>query len=122
MNESFAKIKTSHKFTGDVEGLRNYYGMWAHNYNRDLADQKWVSPEVTCDIVRAVATSYISSAATVLDAGCGTGLVGAGLKQRGFDIIDGIDLSEEMVAFAARTDAYRHLQGGIDLNIEAPSI
>jgi predicted TPR repeat methyltransferase len=117
MSEAFTKIKTSHKFTGDVSGLQTYYGRWAQNYNRDLADQKWVCPEVTCDIVKAVATSYFRGEITILDAGCGTGLVGIGLKQRGFAIIDGIDLTNEMANLARQTGAYRHLNGGIDLNL-----
>jgi predicted TPR repeat methyltransferase len=43
----------------------------------------------------------------VLDVGCGTGLVGQAPEARGVEVIDGIDISPEMVAEAAakQTDA-----------------
>lgn len=41
-------------------------------------------------------------AGPVLDVGCGTGLVGEVLREGGIEIIDGIDISNEMLAEAAR--------------------
>jgi predicted TPR repeat methyltransferase len=56
----------------------------------------------------------------VLDAGCGTGLVGAALADAGFEEIHGVDLSEEMIEGAQRRGIYVSLEGGIDLSIDAP--
>lgn len=42
----------------------------------------------------------------ILDAGCGTGLVGESLALMGFGPITGCDLSDEMMAVAAKTGAY----------------
>jgi predicted TPR repeat methyltransferase len=56
----------------------------------------------------------------VLDAGCGTGLVGAALLDLGYDDLHGIDLSEEMVAKAHERRIYRTLEGGINLTIPPP--
>ena len=53
--------------------------------------------------------------ARILDAGCGTGLVGAELARLGYTRIDGFDLSASMTARAAETAAYRDLRGGVDM-------
>ncbi len=51
----------------------------------------------------------------ILDAGCGTGLVGIALKQKGYESVDGFDLSEEMIKVAAATGVYKSLNSGIDM-------
>lgn len=117
MRKSYETVKLSHVFHNDVEGLKRYYEGWAARYNEDLTNENWVAPQVTCDLVRLVATGYCVNNISVLDAGCGTGLVGSGLNERGFKLIDGIDLSEQMVEEASKTQAYRSLRGGVDLNI-----
>ena len=45
----------------------------------------------------------------VIDLGCGTGAVGRRLAQLGVTIVDGVDLSPEMLAVAATSGAYRRL-------------
>jgi len=45
----------------------------------------------------------------ILDAGCGTGLVGVALAERGARSIDGVDLSPGMIAKAKETGVYRRL-------------
>lgn len=119
MRKSYEAVKRSHVFKDNVEGLKQYYEAWATHYNKDLENESWVAPQVTCDLVRLVATSYGLNNTSILDAGCSTGLVGVGLNERGFNIIDGIDLSEQMVEEALKTQVYRSLRGGIDLNIRS---
>ena len=46
----------------------------------------------------------------VLDAGCGTGLAGAELAKRGFETVDGMDISPEMLGIAREKNAYRDLR------------
>lgn len=48
-------------------------------------------------------------AAPVLDAGCGTGLLGDWLGIAGYPAVDGLDLSEGMLAVAAKKKTYRAL-------------
>ena len=55
--------------------------------------------------------------ARVLDAGCGTGAVAARLKLHGFDLIDGVDLSPEMLKIAEAKKLYRSL---IEANLNRP--
>ena len=45
--------------------------------------------------------------AVVLDVGCGTGLSGQALAARGYDAVDGVDVSDRSLALAAATGAYR---------------
>ena len=45
----------------------------------------------------------------ILDAGCGTGLVGALLSEKGYRIIDGLDYSPQMLEKANEKQVYRDL-------------
>ncbi|WP_405805392.1 class I SAM-dependent methyltransferase [Streptomyces sp. NBC_00210] len=119
MSSSFDMIKQSHVFFDDAPGLKNYYEDWATQYDVDLADQKWVAPKIAANFVHLLASAYGSPAApaaTILDAGCGTGLVGRVLSTQGNYLIDGVDLSENMAEEAAKTNAYRKVYGGVDLS------
>lgn len=51
------------------------------------------------------------SLTTLLDLGCGTGLVGAALHDR-IPTMDGIDLAAQMIRKARERDIYRHLRVG----------
>lgn len=104
-------------FFSDVQGLKNYYEAWAPKYDADLADQKWVAPQVTADLVHLLASAYCSPGSAILDAGCGTGLVGKALNALGHYLIDGIDLSVNMADEASKTGAYQKVYGGVDLMV-----
>ncbi|MER5855638.1 class I SAM-dependent DNA methyltransferase [Streptomyces sp. NPDC059688] len=116
MSNSFANIANSHVFFDDATGLKSYYEDWATRYNQDLADQQWVAPRVAANLVHLLASAYGPPRTTVFDAGCGTGLVGGFLRTLGDYVVDGVDLSEQMAAEAARTHAYRKVYGGVDLS------
>lgn len=53
------------------------------------------------------AARHLLRPARVLDAGCGTGLVGAGLHARGWDDLTGADISAGMLAKARARGIYR---------------
>ncbi|KAK1622639.1 S-adenosyl-L-methionine-dependent methyltransferase [Colletotrichum phormii] len=87
------------------------YDDWAENYDRDLlgADQDYVAPVIASEyVVKYVGSSAIAKS-RILDAGCGTGLVGANLAKLGATQIDGIDLSQGMLKVAERSGAYQSL-------------
>ncbi|KAJ0419363.1 S-adenosyl-L-methionine-dependent methyltransferase [Aspergillus carlsbadensis] len=90
------------------EACMALYDEWASSYNTDLADasQNYVAP-----ILTAQAALQVNSNAkpTVLDAGCGTGLVGQALAKGGATLIDGADLSPPMLNIARETGVYRDL-------------
>ena len=70
--------------------------------------------------VAGLAIDPAPPAATILDVGCGTGLIGQRLHRAGYRAIDGIDLSPAMVERAARRGCYRRLAGGIDITAPLP--
>ncbi|WP_194240360.1 class I SAM-dependent methyltransferase [Amycolatopsis sp. YIM 10] len=115
---SFDAIKRSHALDGDVGNLDEFYRDWVDSYDADVTDQGYRAParivELTSETI--IDRKLRPDELTVLDAGCGTGLVGIELARAGFTRIDGIDLSEPMVRKAASTGCYRALRGRVDLN------
>lgn len=80
----------------DKDDVRRLYHDWADRYEDDLVDMGFVGYRVAA----AKLGQLVPSSARVLDAGCGTGLVGAELAAAGFTAIDGIDLSTDMLRIA----------------------
>ena len=92
------------------EEQRKIYREWADTYDRELIqDFGYVAPQIAVD-------SFIRKAPDrtlpILDMGCGTGLVGRLLHQAGYEHIDGIDLSPEMLEKAASHQIYQNLWEG----------
>jgi len=59
--------------------------------------------------VAAVCSRLVERNARILDAGAGTGLLGAALLDHGFTLVDGLDLSPAMLAEAKRKGFYGEL-------------
>lgn len=113
------RIKDSHALDGDAGRLAHFYRGWANSYELDVGRDGYCGPMIVAELAGVVQTAYLPRQRTttaILDAGCGTGLVGVELERLGFRLIDGIDLSEEMAEQARKTHVYRHVQGNIDLN------
>ncbi|MER9254424.1 class I SAM-dependent methyltransferase [Mesorhizobium sp. M0598] len=113
------RIKDSHTLDGDAGRLAHFYRGWASSYELDVGRDGYCGPMIVAELAGAVQTAYLArqrTAIAILDAGCGTGLVGVELERLGFRWIDGFDLSEEMAEQARQTRVYRHVQGNVDLN------
>ncbi|MCV3244027.1 putative TPR repeat methyltransferase [Mesorhizobium robiniae] len=112
------RIKASHTLDGDVGYLAQFYREQAGSYN--LRNRHgYYGPIVVAELAAAMQTAYLAkerAAIAILDAGCGTGLVGVQLERLGFQLIDGFDLFEEMAEKARETRVYRHVRGDVDLN------
>ena len=94
----------------DAEEQRRVYREWAETYDRELVqDFGYVAPQIAVDSFMRKAPDR---ALPILDMGCGTGLVGKLLYQAGYEHIDGIDLSPEMLAKAASLQVYQNLWEG----------
>lgn len=87
------------------EDNRRLYADWAATYDRDFA------AAMAYRLPQAVAAAFAAAGGTgpVLDAGAGTGLLGAALAELGIGPLDGLDLSPEMLAQARARGLYRHL-------------
>lgn len=87
------------------------YDDWAENYDNDMLGESedYVAPGIASDYVKRYLGSHPIEHVRILDAGCGTGLVGASLAKKGAKHIDGIDLSPGMLQVAERSGAYETL-------------
>ncbi|MER8956559.1 class I SAM-dependent methyltransferase [Mesorhizobium sp. M0833] len=113
------RIKDSHALDGDAGRLAQFYREWASSYELDVSRDGYCGPMIVAELAGAVQTAYLAkqrAAIAILDAGCGTGLLGVQLERLGFRLIDGFDLSEEMAEKARQTHVYRHVRGDVDLN------
>ena len=57
----------------DAEDLKNYYNDWAHEYEDYTNQVNYVLPE---EVVKIFSKYNLKDSSTILDIGCGTGLVG----------------------------------------------
>ncbi len=90
----------------DLDELRAEYERIASAYDNELAGpMDYRSPAA----VAAVCSRLVARDARILDAGAGTGLLGAALVGNGFTSIDGLDLSPAMLAEAERKGIYAAL-------------
>ena len=73
-----------------------YYQNWTkkNKYNKDMIEWNYTAPQNTVSVLSKYA---LNKNARILDAGCGSGLVGIELKKKGYKNIDGVDLSQNML-------------------------
>jgi len=100
------KLKTT-------DEVMNYYDEWgiANKYDKDMVDWNYTGPKETVSIFKNYAKNKNIK---ILDAGCGTGLVGIELKKYNFINIDGADLSKKLLELVP-SGYYQKLEQ-IDLN------
>ena len=91
-----------------ADQLRERYDVWAADYDGDLDDMGWKAPEVGADRCN----HFAKPGAEILDAGCGTGLVGVALAGMGHRRIVGFDLSDGMLQRSAARGVYSELRQG----------
>lgn len=86
--------------------LQERYDQWAAQYDQDLEDEfGWIGPQYAVDYF----SKYVSQDARILDAGAGTGLIGALLFDKGYRELVAMDLSEGMLAQAKKKNVYKAL-------------
>ena len=95
------------------EELLKYYQDWTDNnkYNKDMVDWNYTAPQETVSVLRKYALDKNSK---ILDAGCGTGLVGIELKKYDYSNIEGVDFSQSMLDLVPQ-NIYKKIEK-IDLN------
>jgi len=89
----------------DHEALMRAYRDWADRYDSDLLNRFGYVAHITTAKALHEALQG-STKARVLDAGCGTGLVGEALTKLGYRQIDALDYSPDMLAQAERKKIY----------------
>jgi ubiquinone/menaquinone biosynthesis C-methylase UbiE len=99
-------LTRAYALAGDRDEIRAVYADWAESYDNDtLVGMGYVAPKIAAETL----ASEITSSDRILDAGCGTGLVGKELHARCEPTIDGIDLSSDMLKQARSKGVYNAL-------------
>jgi predicted TPR repeat methyltransferase len=108
-NKTLDKVYTAQ----DHEQLMDAYKDWATDYDNDTVGRfGYVAHVATAEALNKVLDS---KDAYILDAGCGTGLVGEELVKLGYSTMDALDYSQEMLDEAEQKNIYkRHMQ--VDLS------
>ncbi len=97
---------------GDPQKVKQFYADWAQQYNQDVNSAEYSGPVIAAKLL----IQHLSDKkARILDAGCGTGLVGIELQRLDYIHLDGFDLSLEMAELATASGAYRQVTGNIDM-------
>ena len=94
-------------FDGEqAASLEERYDTWAATYDTDHDSWGWRGP----DLVAAATLRHIGAheaTATIVDAGCGTGMAGIALRNAGWSgVLVGLDLSQGMLDQASKSGAY----------------
>ena len=92
----------------DLDELEGIYKNWASDYESDVINLAgYVGHLITSELL----LNYLrNTESTVLDAGCGTGLVGEILYKNNFRNIYGVDFSQEMLNIAHQKNIYQSLK------------
>ncbi|KIC14485.1 class I SAM-dependent DNA methyltransferase [Leisingera sp. ANG-Vp] len=88
------------------EATQDFYNQWAASYDAEIAENGYATPG---RIAEALAQFQSDLSEPVLDFGCGTGLSGLALRRQGFETVDGMEPSAEMLAQAQAKGAYRKI-------------
>lgn len=88
------------------EELEAGYHDWAKHYDEDLQRFGYRAPTIVAGLCRR---HVKRDAAPMLDAGCGTGLMGDALHLLGYDHLVGIDMSRGMLNVARSKRVYNEL-------------
>lgn len=88
------------------EQLAGAYAGWSASYDRETLALGYALPFV---ITSWLARYVPIGARPLLDAGCGTGLSGPLVRALGYDDLEGLDLSPEMLALAGARGGYAKL-------------
>ena len=92
---------------GSQQETKALYKDWADSYDDTMSNHDYQTPQRCAD---ALMRHLSDISAPIFDVGCGTGISGQALSDAGFTVIDGSDISDEMVAKARSRDrVYRHL-------------
>ena len=100
----------------DLDATKKLYDDWADSYEQEVTEYGYVTPQRCAEALRKFTTDVKFP---ILDFGCGTGMSGLALKLSGFSVIDGIDVSADMLSVAHRKNIYRKLLQ-IDANSSLP--
>lgn len=98
----------------DAADTQDLYDEWSASYEAEMGGNGYATPTRCAE---ALAQYAPDKTAALLDFGCGTGLAGKAFRRAGFKVIDGVDLSEDMLSQARAKNLYRRLS---KIEVDAP--
>jgi len=98
-----------------VVDVQQGYGEWSHTYEQIVQD------EMDLHLFNKVQTVDWQAQRLILDLACGTGRIGVWLRSQSDAIIDGIDITPEMIAKAQDKGVYRHFHHASILQTQLPA-
>ena len=92
----------------DSSTVEHDYDRFAQSGSYEATFDEWgyVGPQTAAAIMR----NYVPVTGRVLDAACGSGLTGTALRHLGYEHLEGIDISSELLTLAEQTGAYQRLE------------
>ncbi|XP_046864283.1 methyltransferase-like protein 27 [Xenia sp. Carnegie-2017] len=114
------------KATTTQKELAEVYAEWGPTYDKLIDDLSYTGPAIgAAKLNEKLKELGHDNNVSIVDLGCGTGLVGEQLYNLGYKNIDGMDLSEHMLKVAEEKGVYRSLHkgimgsdGSVDLGVE----
>ncbi len=78
-----------------ADSSESIYDQWSDDYDQNLMEHyQYIAPKIAVD---AFCEFQQPSQSSIIDYGCGTGIVGELLAKRGYHHIDGMDISQGML-------------------------
>ena len=104
----------------ETKEVMEYYDEWGikNKYDQDMLDWNYTGPQETVNIFKKYA---LKKNIRILDAGCGTGLVGIELKKFNYLDIDGIDLSKKLLDLVPQGYYKKLDQADLNKKIDSPN-
>ena len=101
------------------EEILNYYKNWSsnNNYEKDLEEWNYVAPHECCQLFIHQVKNKNS---LILDAGCGTGLVGKILQTQEYQNLEGLDFSQEMLDLVPANIYQKIFQADLNQSLSIP--
>ncbi len=103
MSDKF--LKDTYDLTTPQE-TRAHYEKWADSYDSEVGEHGYATPG---RVAEALWSKMPEAQTPILDYGCGTGLSGVALSKVGFEVIDGLDPTPQMLEGALAKGVYRNL-------------
>ncbi len=91
---------------GSADALAKLYDTWSATYEAEMASIGYRHPTVGLALL---SRHLPKGSAPILDAGAGTGLIGEWLGIMGYPVAEALDISDGMLAVAARKNVYAAL-------------